>query len=63
MFLAELDHLQARFRRDADESNKDVVEEYEFENTESDRPKEKRDNVIYAKELQNDVQELNYDLK
>lgn len=49
-----------RLRRDADATD---TEEYEFENEESDRPKEKRDAENYAVELQNDVKELNYDLK
>lgn len=40
-----------------------VAAEYELENEDSDRPREERDTTDYAAELENDVKELNYDIK
>lgn len=61
-YKAELDRFNMRFRRDADENDVDE-DEYELENEDSDRPKRKRDAINHVQELQNDVKELNYDLK
>lgn len=63
-FLAEyIDKANLRLRRDADEKSAKKAEddgEYEMENEDSDKPKQAN---IYGTELQNQVKELNYDIK
>lgn len=65
--LAEtIDKINLRLRRDADEpkkSTKNDEEEYELENEDSDKPKPRAVSTDPAQELQNDVKELNYDIK
>lgn len=62
-----VDKINLRLRRDAEEktqsSENNAAEEYDLENEDSDKPKEKRDAENQADKLQNDVKELNYDIK
>ena len=61
-----IDKINLRLRRDADEQKKDTnddEQEYDLENEDSDKPKRSADSTNPAQELQNDVKELNYDIK
>lgn len=62
-----IDKINLRLRRDAEtgteSTENNAAEEYDLENEDSDKPKEKRDAENLAEELQNDVKELNYDIK
>lgn len=64
-FSAEyIDKVNLRLRREAENHGKPAnnYEEHELETEDSDKPKTVYDS-IYANGLQNDVKQLNYDIK
>lgn len=64
-FSAEyIDKINLRLRREAKNHEKPAnnYEGYKLENEDSDKPKTVSDS-IYANGLQNDVKQLNYDIK
>lgn len=62
-----LDKMNLRFRRAANETAQTFEnvdeDEYEHEFEDSDKPRSKRAASSDARDLQNDVKDLNYDLK
>lgn len=64
MYSVCLDTINLRLRRDANEHTDLQDDEYELENEDSDRPvRVERDAPNHAYDLQNDVKQLNYDIK
>lgn len=59
--------MNLRFRRDANDQTESLEnndeDEYEHEFEDSDKPRSGRSAPSHARELQNDVKDLNYDLK
>lgn len=64
-FVKIIEKINMRLRRDADERTEfEDNDEYELENEDSDRPERvQRDVSNHARDLQNDVKELGYDIK
>lgn len=58
-----IDKINLRLRREAEQQKNNDEHEYELENEDSDRSKTGTDSTNYAQNMQNDVKELNYDIK